>query len=121
MGSGSCQFINSDVGIDQMFARGGAGAKPVTLEDARAASNVGCLELVIPGKDSGYFVSDSTNLALALEYVLTNGMNRPDGNRAGVDTVFARAVQFCIDRSPAADGRAAVGPRHTAGVDPVSA
>ena len=86
MGSGSCQFINSDVGIDQMFARGGAGARPVTLKDARAASNVGCLELVIPGKDSGYFVSDSTNLALALEYVLTGGSSRTDGMEGGVET-----------------------------------
>ena len=86
LGSGSSQFINSEVGIAQMLARGGTGARPVTLEDARNASNVGCLELVIPGKDSGYFVSAGTNLALALELVITNGVSRIDGNKMGLET-----------------------------------
>ncbi|HEY91133.1 MAG TPA: hypothetical protein G4O07_04790 [Dehalococcoidia bacterium] len=86
LGSGSSQFINSDVGIAQMLARGGTGARPVTLEDARAASNVGCLELVIPGKDSGYYVSAGTNLALAMELVMTNGISRIDGKKTGLET-----------------------------------
>jgi len=86
LGSGASQFINSEVGIAQMLARGGTGARPVTLEDARSASNVGCLELVIPGRDSGYLVTAGTNLALALELALNDGVSRLTGNKAGPET-----------------------------------
>jgi len=83
---GHPQFINSDAMVDQALARGGAGGQPVTLTDARSATNVGCLELVIPGKDSGYLVITVTNLALAMELVLTNGVRRSDGEKIGVET-----------------------------------
>jgi formate C-acetyltransferase len=96
LGSGSSQFINSDTGISQMLARGGAGQKAVTLEDARAASNVGCLELVIPGKDSGYFMApgtSGTNLAQVLELALNNGVSRIDGRKVGIETGDPRTFQ----------------------------
>lgn len=97
LGSGSSQFINSEVGISQMLARGGAGAKPVTLADARSASNVGCLELVIPGKDSGYLVTAGTNLALALELALNNGVSRVKGKRFGPATGDPRSFTSFAD------------------------
>ena len=97
LGSGSSQFINSEVGIAQMLARGGAGARPVTLADARSASNVGCLELVIPGKDSGYLVTAGTNLALALELALNNGMSRVKGSKAGPATGDPRGFTSFAD------------------------
>jgi len=84
--TGHPQFLNSDVMVTQALARGNMGGPMVTLEDARAASNVGCLELVVPGKDSGYLYIAMHNLASALELVLTNGVRRSDGRKIGVET-----------------------------------
>lgn len=85
-GDGHPQFLNSDVMTAQALARGSMGGPPVTLEDARSAANVGCLELVIPGKDSGYLYFGSHNLAAALEFVLTNGVRRSDNQKIGLET-----------------------------------
>jgi len=76
MGTGHPQFLNMDVGVAQMLARGNMGGPMVTLEDARDSANVGCLELVVPGKDSGYLYTGGQNLALALELALNNGEPR---------------------------------------------
>ena len=86
LGTGHPQFLNSDVGVAQMLARGNLGGAPVTLEDARNASNVGCLELVVPGKDSGYLYVAMHNLALALDLALNNGVSRIYGNNIGAET-----------------------------------
>jgi len=86
LGSGHPQFLNADVMIGQALARGSMGGPPVTLTDARSAANVGCLELVIPGKDSGYIYYDSCNLASIMELVLTNGIRRSDGKKVGLET-----------------------------------
>ncbi len=87
LGTGHPQFLNSDVGVAQILVRGNLGGAPVTLEDARMASNVGCLELVVPGKDSGYlYVAFSHNLALAVELALNNGLSRINGKRIGAET-----------------------------------
>jgi len=86
LGIGHPQFLNSDVGVAQAMARGSEGGEPITLTDARTAANVGCLELVIPGKDAGYLYSAPHNLALAVELVLTNGIRRSDGAKIGVET-----------------------------------
>jgi len=87
LGAGHPQFLNSDVFTAQALARGTMGGPAVTLEDARSASNVGCLELVIPGKDSGYlYFTHYSNHALALDLVMTNGIRRSDQKRAGAKT-----------------------------------
>ena len=81
------QFLNYDVMIAQALARASTGGAPMTLEDARSAANVGCLELVIPGKDSGYlYYTHYTNHALTLDLVMTNGVRRSDGRKIGVET-----------------------------------
>jgi formate C-acetyltransferase len=90
MGTGHPQFLNADAGVAQMLARGSTGGPMVTLEDARNAANVGCLELVVPGKDSGYLYIGGHNLALALELALNNGVRRSDGEKVGVATGDAR-------------------------------
>jgi len=90
LGTGHPQFLNADVGVDQMLARGDSGGPMVTLEDARNAANVGCLELVVPGKDSGYLYVAGHNLALAMELVLTNGARRY-GLSTGEKRQMARA------------------------------
>jgi len=87
LGTGHPQFINADVMIDQALARNCMGGPPVTLEEARSATPVGCEELVIPGKDSGYgFWGARSILPAALEYVLTNGVNRLYGRKVGIET-----------------------------------
>jgi formate C-acetyltransferase len=90
MGTGHPQFLNMDAGVAQMLARGNMGGPMVTLEDARAAANVGCLELVVPGKDSGYLYIANHNLALAMEMVLTNGMPRIDQEKRGAGKFTSR-------------------------------
>ena len=86
LGSGHPQYLNSDVMVAQALARGNMGGPMVTLEDARSASNVGCLEMVIPGKDSGYLYVTGHNLASALELALTNGVRRSDSEKVGAET-----------------------------------
>ncbi len=86
LGTGHPQFINSDVMVAQALARGTMGGPPITLEDARSATNVGCLELVIPGKDSGYFYFRQPNLAACMEFVMTNGVRRSDHEKIGLET-----------------------------------
>ena len=87
LGIGHPQFLNYDVMVAQALARGSTGGAPMTLEDARTAANVGCLELVIPGKDSGYlYYTHYFNHALAMDLVMTNGVRRSDGKKVGVQT-----------------------------------
>jgi len=86
LGIGHPQYLNSDIMVAQGLARGDMGGPMVTLEDARAASNVGCLELAVPGKDSGYLYIASQNLASAVELVLNNGVRRSDNEKIGVET-----------------------------------
>ena len=86
LGTGHPQFLNNDVMVAQALARGSMGGPAVTLEDARSAANIGCLELGIPGKDSGYLYIAGHNLASALELVLTNGVRRSDGMKIGAET-----------------------------------
>lgn len=84
--TGHPQILSADVGVAQMLARGSMGGPMVTLEDARGASNVGCLELAVPGKDSGYLYIGQDNLALYLELALNNGVRRMDGMKMGAST-----------------------------------
>jgi formate C-acetyltransferase len=86
LGTGQPQFVNSDVIVSQALARGSMGGPTITLEDARNASPQGCFELVIPGKDSGYFYFQMPNLAECMEYVLTNGKRRFDHKNLGLET-----------------------------------
>jgi len=87
LGTGHPQFLNCDVGVAQALSRGSSGGVPITLEDARSISNVGALECVVPGKDSGYlYVGAGHNLALAMDLVLTNGVRRSDEERMGPET-----------------------------------
>jgi len=97
LGGGHPQFLNADVGVAQCLARGDMGGPTVTLEDARSAANVGCLELVIPGKDSGYLYTGSQNLALALELVMTNGVRRLNGKKIGAETGDPRQFESFED------------------------
>lgn len=86
IGTGHPQFINNDVLVYQALARGSSGGPPMTLEDARSGAPIGCIELGIPGKDSGYLYYGSPNLASAMELVMTNGVSRSGSRKIGVET-----------------------------------
>ena len=87
LGTGHPQFINHDVLVCQTFARGSLGGPPITLEDARSAVPVGCVELIIPGKDAGWTGGAGLiNFAACMEYVMTNGTRRSDGRKLGAET-----------------------------------
>jgi len=86
LGTGHPEFINTDVMIGQALARGTSGGPAVTLEDARSAAPIGCLEMGIPGKDSGYLYFEQPNLAACMDLVMTNGVRRSDKVMAGVET-----------------------------------
>jgi len=84
--TGHPQILSADIGVAQMLARGSMGGPMVTLADARGASNVGCLELAVPGRDSGYLYIGQDNLALYLELALNDGVRRSDGAKIGAST-----------------------------------
>jgi len=86
VGTGHPQFINNDVLMYQALARGTRGGPAVTLEDARSGAPIGCIELGIPGRDSGYLYYGSPNLAAAMELAMTNGVSRLNGQQAGPQT-----------------------------------
>ncbi|MHA2122427.1 MAG: glycyl radical protein [Promethearchaeota archaeon] len=97
LGTGQPQFVNSDVIVSQALARGSMGGPTITLEDARNASPQGCFELVIPGKDSGYFYFQMPNLAACMEYVMTNGIRRLDNKKFGAETGDPRTFKSFKD------------------------
>jgi hypothetical protein len=76
--------------VAQALARGNTGGPAVTLADARSATNVGCIEPVIPGKDSGYLYYSMPNLAAIMEQVLTNGRGRRGMGPERIDHLFWR-------------------------------
>ena len=85
LGTGHPQFINHDVLVAQTLARSSLGGPPVTLADARSATPVGCVELIIPGKDAGWTGGTGLiNYAACMEYVMTNGLRA--GERVGPET-----------------------------------
>ena len=86
VGTGHPQFINNDVLVYQALARGSSGGPAMTLEDARSGAPIGCIELGIPGKDSGYLYYGSPNLASAMELAMTNGVSRSSNRKIGLET-----------------------------------
>ena len=86
LGTGHPQFINNDVLVDQILGRGSMGGPPITLENARAATPMGCIEPGIPGKDSGYLNIFGARLATAMELVMTNGWSQYDHRKIGLET-----------------------------------
>ena len=86
LGGGYPMFINQDVMVENLLARGEIlDGPPITLEDARAGCTIGCHEPTIPNMTSGW-VASSVNLGLAMERVLTNGRNGAQGDGAGLKT-----------------------------------
>ncbi|KKN81335.1 hypothetical protein LCGC14_0320820 [marine sediment metagenome] len=80
LGMGHPVFINHDVQIQQMLSR------PVLLEHARSVASVGCYEPVVPGFDAGLPPCGILNFGALLEMVFTNGWNRAENKKIGMET-----------------------------------
>ncbi|KKN81342.1 hypothetical protein LCGC14_0320890 [marine sediment metagenome] len=80
LGMGHPVFINHDVQIQQMLSR------PIPLEHARNVASVGCYEPVIPGYDAGLPPCGILNFGALLEMVMTNGWNRAENRKLGMET-----------------------------------
>jgi len=86
LGGGYPMFINQDVMVDNLLARGEMlDGPPITLELARKGCTVGCHEPSIPNMTSGW-VASSVNLGTAMEFVLANGWSRISQERVGLET-----------------------------------
>ena len=85
LGIGQPAFHNSDVIIPALLARGTASGKQITLEDARNATEIGCLEPVLNGIDGGN-QAGHINMPLCLELALNNGVNRVYHKKMGLET-----------------------------------
>ena len=87
LGGGYPQFINNDLLVDNLLARGEiVGGPPVTLEIARKFSAcAGCHEPTLATMESGWSAI-YTNLPLAVESMLTNGVRRSDHEKIGLET-----------------------------------
>ncbi len=86
LGGGYPMFINQDVLVENLLARGGIlDGPPIALADARKGCTIGCHEPTIPDMTSGW-VAGSVNLGLVMELVLTNGRSRAYGEGVGLKT-----------------------------------
>jgi formate C-acetyltransferase len=91
LGGGYPMFINQDLRVESLLARGEImDGPPITLELARSGTGAGCHELVLPDMESGFSFTP-LNLSASLEMVLTNGISRRDGSQRGTTTGDARS------------------------------
>jgi formate C-acetyltransferase len=85
LGTGHPYFENSDIIVPGLLTRM-TGGPPITIEDARSATSVGCQEVVISGKE-GLTLGGVTNAAAALELALNNGISRlSPQQKSGLET-----------------------------------
>jgi len=93
LGGGYPQFVNQDLMVENLLARGALlDGPPITLETAREYSTTdGCHHPTLAGMESGYAGISGIGLRQpmlpsAFEYVLHNGIQLTDGRRAGLET-----------------------------------
>ncbi|MEE8399165.1 MAG: pyruvate formate lyase family protein [Desulfobacterales bacterium] len=86
LGGGWPMFINQDVMVANLLARGEIlDGPPISLALARTGCCIGCHEPTIPSMTSGWGGS-GVNLGLAMEYVMTNGWSRGINEKKGIET-----------------------------------
>ncbi len=96
-GGGWPMFINQDVMVENLLARGAIlDGPPISLELARQGCCIGCHEPTIPSMSSGWGGS-GINLAHVMEYVMTNGINRGRNELRGLETGDPRSFKTFED------------------------
>ncbi len=92
LGGGYPQFINADLMVENLLARGDLGGPSVTLEMVREFGTTnGCHHACLQGMESGWGVGSAAGaylptLPAALEYVLHNGRRQYDQRETGLKT-----------------------------------
>ena len=93
LGGGYPQFVNLDLMVENLLARGALqGGPPVTLEIARESGTTdGCHHPTLAGMESGYGAARGVGVGLptlpaALELSLNNGVRGSDQKRIGLET-----------------------------------
>jgi formate C-acetyltransferase len=90
-GGGWPMFINQDVMVNNLLARGELlDGPPISLELARQGCCIGCHEPTIPSMTSGWG-GTSVNLGMVVEYTLTNGWSRGLNEKKSIETGDPRA------------------------------
>jgi pyruvate formate-lyase/glycerol dehydratase family glycyl radical enzyme len=73
LGTGHPMFLNNDVFVENLLARGTLGGPPVPIELARTSGAIGCNEPHIPNCESEFNIGAVLPLPAVLELVLWNG------------------------------------------------
>ena len=84
LGLGQPQFENADVIVPGLITRE-TGGPPITMEDARGFTSIGCQEPMIVGKD-GLKQAGIMSVVSALEFALNDGVSRQSHERSGLET-----------------------------------
>ena len=97
LGGGWPMFINQDVMVENLLARGELlDGPPITLALARQGCCIGCHEPTIPSMTSGWGGSGMSG-GLAMEHVLTNGRSRRSNELRGAETGDPRKFESFED------------------------
>ncbi len=79
-GNSSFVFVNDNIAIKALMDVG------IAERDARDYTPIGCYEPAVWGKEIGCTGNGGVNLAKAVEYVITNGVDQISGEQLGVKT-----------------------------------
>ena len=86
LGTGHPAFFNDEAIVPMILGRAALGPWPVTIEQARMSSVIGCVEPQLTATDSGHTAGGYLNLTAPLELALTNGWNRFHHRKMGLET-----------------------------------
>ncbi|MRR18298.1 MAG: hypothetical protein EG826_17795, partial [Deltaproteobacteria bacterium] len=86
LGFGQPMFLNADVFVENILARGTLGGPPVPLELARMSCAIGCNEPHIANYESEYQTGASVRMPAALMLALSDGWNPSKQLQLGIKT-----------------------------------
>ena len=86
LGTGHPMFLNNDVFVENMLARGTLGGPPVPIELARTSGAIGCNEPHVANHESDFNVGAVFQMPIVLEMALFNGMSRFHKKQMGLQT-----------------------------------
>ncbi len=90
LGTGHPMFLNNDVFVENLLARGTLGGPPVPIELARTSGAIGCNEPHVPNCESEFNIGAVLPLPAVLELVLWNGWSPAHQQQMGPKTGDSR-------------------------------
>ena len=86
LGTGHPMFLNNDVFVENLLARGTLGGPPVPIELARTTGAIGCNEPHVANYESDFNVGAVFQMPAVLELVLRNGRSQIMDREVGLKT-----------------------------------